>query len=65
MRKPRMIVVCTDEAIMLQLINLLNKATPKQVGGCMIISDSIKPDQPTNYGVRIGDWYDWDSIVTT
>ncbi len=60
MKQPRMIVMCTDEKITLQLIDLLSKATPKQAGGCMIATDSIHPEQPTNYGVRISDWYNWE-----
>ncbi len=60
MKQPRMIVICTDEAITLQLMDLLNKATPKQAGGCRMIIDSIHPEQPTNYGVRISDWYNWE-----
>jgi len=60
MRQPRIIVMCTDTEISLQLMNLLSKATPKQAGGCMIAADSIRPEQPTNYGVRINDWYNWE-----
>lgn len=57
---PRLILICTDEQIALKLIKLAESATKEQAKRCMLITDSIRPEQPTNYGVRIGDWYNWE-----